>query len=160
MGSYFIQQHYRIRDIPFMAKKMPLPFHTVLISLISPKWLFAKKYITGSSFFLLPPWAKAVSVSQQSENCCLHLQFLFSFSFFVFFFFSFSVYVLANSTCIINSNSTCQARCFAALALCFFRTASPEEWLYELLVTSTEMATDIPIPSFLCIIHKAVDLSW
>lgn len=66
--------------------------------------------------------------------------------------FSFSLCVcvcaLANSICIISSNSTCQARCSATLAPCSFRTAFPEERLYRLLVSSTEMATDIPDPSY------------
>lgn len=78
---------------------------------------------------------------------------IFSFSSF---FFPACVCVLANSICIINSNSTCQARCSATLTLCSFSTAFPQERLYRLLVASTEMATDIPVPSYVLFIRLQI----
>lgn len=81
------------------------------------------------------------------------------FSFFfcpLYFFLCMCVCALVNPICIINSNSTCQARCSATLALCSFRTAFPEEGLYRLLVASIEMATDIPVPSYVLFIRLQI----
>lgn len=113
-----------------------------------------KDHITGPSFLLLPPSTKAqrlfLLLSNKRSTASSHL------FFFLFFFFPACVCVLANSICIINSNSTCQARCSATLTLCSFSTAFPQERLYRLLVASTEMATDIPVPSYVLFIRLQI----
>lgn len=74
----------------------------------------------------------------------------FLFLFFLYVCVSVSVCVLVNSICIINSNSTCQARCSATLAPCSFRFQ---------VISSIHKNGNRYLCSLLCVIHKATDLS-
>lgn len=103
--------------------------------------------------FYLPAQRLFLLLSNKRSAASSHL---FLFSSVLFFFLCMCVCALVNPICIINSNSTCQARCSATLALCSFRTAFPEEGLYRLLVASTEMATDIPVPSYVLFIRLQI----